>query len=206
MTTGRLLFWLGLTTTFAGLLIQYPIAISTRMAEGYSFLGALIRFNSFFTILTNTLVLFVYLSQFKQGVLCFFNRSIVKATALASYLVVMIVYHLLLSAAHNPTGMEAIANLFLHYIGPVLFPLWWWFEGRSGNLNWSQLPKLLIFPVAYLVYVNVRAFIVNEYPYEFLNIKLNGIAGVAPIVGAIVVLFLILGLIIFYLDRKKSQP
>ncbi len=86
-----------------------------------------------------------------------------------------------------------------------LFALWWFAGGRSGDLSWPSLPKILIFPVGYLIYTYIRSPLIGEYPYDFLNFEKNGVAGVAPIIGAIIVLFLLLGSILIILDRRHSQ-
>ncbi len=116
---GKYLLWAGILVTAGGLLIQFPLTVSTQIAAGRSLPGAVVFFFSFFTILTNLLLVLVYLSQLTKR-FCFFAKPITKATAVAAILVVMIVYHLLLSAAHNPVDLEAFANLCLHYLSPPM--------------------------------------------------------------------------------------
>ena len=77
-------------------------------------------------------------------------------------------------------------------------------DAGTGSLRWADLPWLPLYPTIYLAYAFIRGLMTGTYPYPFLNLQEKGIAGVAPTVLAILVLFLITGLILIYLDRRKS--
>ncbi|MEM7290553.1 MAG: Pr6Pr family membrane protein [Pseudomonadota bacterium] len=205
MNASRILTIAGFAMGLATVLVQYGIHINKQMDLGRSLAGALVHYWSYFTIWTNTFLTLVFASALFTSVsgLSLFRRPITRATALASILVVMIVYHLLLSATHNPVGVEAITNIVMHTILPLLYPIWWFLTGRDRTLWWPNLPWLLVYPAVYLVWTYSRAFIIREYPYDFLNIETNGIAGVSPIIIAIVVLILIFGAIMVLIDKRK---
>lgn len=119
---------------------------------------------------------------------------------------VMIVYHFLLSATHHPEGIDKVTNVIMHYMTPVIFTVFWITSKHFGALKWRDLYKFVLFPMAFLVFTYLKAAVTGEYPYDFLDISLNGVAGVAPIIGAIVVLILALGsLAIFYDNKTTSQ-
>jgi len=59
--------------------------------------------------------------------------------------------------------------------------------------------------MAFLVFTYIKAAITGEYPYDFLNYSLNGFSGVAPIIGAIVILILFLSSIAILYDNKNSD-
>lgn len=206
MTVGRLLFLVALVVVMVALFIRYPLHIYEELSNGRGFFGSAAHLFSFFTIVMNTLVALCLLARttlFEQRLALFRQPSIV-GTAIAGILIVMIVYHRLLSATHNPEGISVFTNICLHYIVPIVFPLWWYFGGRTGDMNWALVPKMVIIPLLYLVWVFARGAIINEYPYGFLNIAERGIAGVAPVLIAITALFLIFGSFIVFLDKRTA--
>lgn len=207
MNIGRLLFFLGLTVAVVALCIRYPLHIHEQMAVGKTLPGAIAHMFSFFTLVINTLILLIYLAHLKafNNKLSFFRRPVIIATGVAAILIVMIVYHLLLSATHNPTGINVLTNILQHYVAPIIFPLWWYFEGRTQSIRWINIPQMMIIPTLYLAWVFSRGALIGEYPYDFLNVAEKGIAGVAPILAAIIILFIVLGAILVLLDRKHIR-
>ena len=207
MKLGNLLLWFGLVSGAISLAISFPNSVSGRLAENYSLLTASAKFFTYFTNWTNILVVCVYLGAVlsTRNSLALFRTQIVKGAAFASIIMVMIVYHLLLSATHNPAGIGIFTNIIMHYVAPMVYVAWWFIGGRDGTLVWRDLWKFTIFPVAYVVFTYSTAPFAGEYPYNFLNIEKNGVTGVAPIIGAIVILILLLAAIATTSDRRVSK-
>lgn len=207
MTIGKILQYLGIVTILVALVIVYHFYITLGLNDGRSLLGSIIMLNSFFTITTNTFALLVLLAHLGLGGSAgsFLRRPVVVATALAAYLIVMIVYHALIADQHDPEGWDAFSNILRHYAGPVIFAVWWFLEARTGSLRWADLPWLTVYPLVYLAYVFVRGLATGDYPYPFLNLDENGVAGVAPTVAGIFIAFLLVGAIIIVLDRRNRR-
>ena len=206
MNLGRVLFLIALSAALVALAIRYPIHIQTQMSEGRGLLGAIGHLFSFFTIVMNTLVglcLLAHTNLFRERMKPFRN-PVVMGTAIAGILIVMIVYYLLLSETHNPTGISALTNVLQHYVVPIVFPLWWFFAGRIANMEWRHVPMMMIIPVIYLSWIFTRGAIIGEYPYDFLNVAEKGISGVAPILAAITFLFLIFGSFVVFFDKRTA--
>jgi len=149
------------------------------------------------------LAVLIYIDLFKgfSGM----SSAVTGVTGLSSIIMVMIVYHFLLSATHHPVGIDKITNVIMHYITPMLFTLFWITSRHIGALKWRDLYKFILFPMAFLVFTYMKAAITGEYPYDFLNYSLNGFSGVAPIIGAIVILILFLSSIAILYDNKNSD-
>ena len=203
--TSRLFALLGLFLGAAATCISFYTNIPEQISEGRSLFGAMFHFFSFYTNWTNILLVLIYLDIFKG----FSNLSspIMGVTGLSSIIMVMIVYHFLLAATHHPEGIDKVTNVIMHYITPVIFTLFWLTTRHIGALKWGDLYKLIMFPMAFLIFTYIKAAVTGEYPYDFLNYSLNGFAGVAPIIGAIVVLILFLGsLAILYDNLSMDKP
>jgi hypothetical protein len=149
----------------------------------------LIRFFSFFTILTNLLV-----ALFFTGRLLNIN-SVVKPgrlTAVTSYiLVVGIVYQLLLRQAWHPTGLQKLVDELLHTIIPLLVLLYWWLYEKGASLHYKQIGWWLVYPLVYFTYTLVRGLSTGYYPYPFINVNELGIKQ-ALINGVFILIFFML--------------
>lgn len=201
--TSRYFAVIGLVLGSLATAISFYTNIPEQMGEGRSLFGAMFHFFSFYTNWTNILLVLIFLDLFKgfSGL----SSPVTCVTGLSSIIMVMIVYHFLLSATHHPVGIDKVTNVIMHYIVPVIFTLFWITCRHIGDLNWSDLYKFILFPMAFLVFTYVKAAITAEYPYDFLNYNLNGFSGVAPIIGAIVVLILFLGSLAIIYDNKVSD-
>ena len=96
----------------------------------------IIRFISFFTILTNSLVA-LYFSclalKVKTGLLSIFTRP-GAGTAITVYITIVgLVYQILLRHIWQPTGLQMIVDELLHTVIPFLAIVYWLlFEDKSG--------------------------------------------------------------------------
>ncbi len=199
-STSKFFAMLGLVLGAIATVISFYTNIPEQMGEGRSLPGAMFHFFSFYTNWTNILLVLIYLDLLKgfSGL----SSPVTGVTGLSSIIMVMIVYHFLLASTHHPEGIDKVTNVIMHYVTPVLFTLFWLTSRHIGALNWGDLFKFILFPMAFLIFTYVKAAIMSEYPYDFLNISLNGIGGVAPIIVAIVVLILSLGSLAIWYDRK----
>lgn len=201
--TSKYLAVLGLVLGSLAIVITFYTNIIDEMGEGRSLFGAIVHYFSFYTNWTNILLVLIYFDLFFGWTKL--SSPVNCVTGLSSIIMVMIVYHMLLSATHSPQGIEVLTNVVKHYITPVIFTLFWFMSRHIGALRWGDLYKFLFFPMAFLVFTYVKAAVTGEYPYDFLNYSLNGFSGVAPIIGAIVVLILILSSIAIFYDNKVSD-
>jgi len=147
--------------TLALVIIREPIDGS----EGtyLSTFWALLRF---FTILTNALVSVVLIRAAKRGQWSSFSLLTGCTVWIA---LVGIIYHLLLAADHNPTGMAAVTNHVHHTLVPIGTFLIWLFTRQRQSIAWSKPFMWLIFPLGYNVYMLIRGHFDGLYPYEFSN-------------------------------------
>ena len=201
--TSRFFALLGLVLGALAVAITFYTNIISEMSEGRTLFGAMFHYFSFYTNWTNILLVLIYFDLFFGWTKL--SSPVNCVTGLSSIIMVMIVYHFLLSATHYPQGIEVITNVIKHYITPIIFTLFWMTSRHIGTLNWSGLYKFILFPMAFLVFTYVKAAITGEYPYDFLNYSLNGFSGVAPIIGAIVVLILFLSSLAIIYDNRVSD-
>ena len=141
-----------------------------------------------------------------------------KYTATISLLVTMLIAHFMLFDAMFQDGQLVWHLVAMHYAVPIMALLDWLFFDRKGNMPvWGPFAWMSLV-VAYLVvvFVGVNVFglylgggttaDLTSYPYTFLDPALSGIGGVAGFVAAMLVAFIVLGFVLFGIDRLLAKP
>lgn len=205
---GRALQIIGLIVGLAGLILQFCITIPASLAAGRGLAGSLVFYFSFFTILTNIGAVLVHtslLSSSGYAWLPAFAGARMRAGVAVSIALVFIVYITVLAPLQRLEGLFWFCNLLLHYVTPVVFVLWWLVAGASGSTRWSDIPVWMVYPVAYLVFVLVRAPLAGEVPYPFLDVAKDGAASVAISAVSVTGLFLVLSVVAVLADHGISR-
>lgn len=209
----RALEALGIAVGLFAVVTQLWLAIDLFTGEGMSLAGTLVRFFSFFTILTNIFAVLVYTARLTKKRLTIFRRPRIVLSAVVAMGVVGIVYHFLLADLWNPQGLQKLTDIMLHYLAPALMLVWWLAFGRTRTARWADIPVFLVYPLAYLGYVFLRAPVANEVPYPFLDYRQYGWPHVLQMILAILVLFLAASALAVAADRllpirssQKSAP
>jgi hypothetical protein len=121
---------MALISTFA-VLTQLYLMLINRVE---SLPETLIRFFSFFTILTNTLVAVMFISLWLLPKYHFF-QSVRTQTAITVYiLVVGLVYNIVLRFIWQPEGLQKLVDELLHTFIPLATFVFWWMFTHSKTL------------------------------------------------------------------------
>lgn len=186
----------------AALLLQIVLTVNLRLANGDSLVGALIYYFSFFTILSNLMVAAIYLSDLVAWRwLAWWRTPWVRGMMAGAIVLVMMIYHVLLFGLADLDIWFVIADRTLHYVNPTLYALWWLVFQRHGRLGWNALPKMLVYPLAYVVWAMARGAVVDEYPYPFLAANQLGYGQVALNGLGVLAVFIVLYAIVIAADR-----
>lgn len=183
----------------ASLALQYVLLVVQTM-DTVGPLFATIRYFSYFTILSNLLVLLVSAAAASQAG-GFFARPPVQGGVALCIAVTMGIYFNVLRHLWQPQGAQWWADTGLHYAVPLLYLLWWLRCVPHGDLRWRDLPRWLLFPLAYLGWVLLRGAWVREYPYPFLDLGVHGAATVMRNACGVLGVFLVAGSLIVVVDR-----
>ena len=152
-------------------LAQFYLIIENRVAP---VTDTIIRFFSFFTILTNILVA-VYFTIKALG-----RDQLDKAgllTAITVYITIVgLVYQVLLRHIWQPTGLQMVVDELLHSVNPLLVISYWYLFEKKFFVHYKEVFKWMIYPVVYLVYILTRGSFSGFYPYPFINVSEIGIS------------------------------
>ncbi|TDV70117.1 Pr6Pr family membrane protein [Pseudomonas sp. LP_7_YM] len=196
-----LLGWLALA-------VQLYLILWGRWVEQASVVGGLVRFSSFFTIVTNTLVavaLSCAITDRHSAGHRFFRSPVVCAGITTSILLVGIAYNLLLRHLWTPQGWQRLADELLHDVMPLVFFGYWWLFLPKGVLGFKHVLAWMLYPALYFIWVLLRGHVFGDYLYPFLDIGTLGVA--KALVNALGVLagFVGIGLVILLIDKFGAR-
>ncbi len=196
----------GAVTGWFAIIAQLVLIIQNRVTD---IPEAIIRFFSYFTVLTNILVAlcftFVWIKPaIKNG---FWLSPIIKTALLVYILVVGIIYNAILRFLWAPTGLQKIVDELLHLVIPMLFVIYWIYFVPKESLQWKNAFNWLLYPFIYLLYILARgaASATNFYPYPFVDVYNHGYQKVMISCVLMLLLFLMLSLIFIGLGRFAAR-
>ena len=168
-----------------------------------------------FTNISNYLCIGIVLSELIQTVKKKADSYVSKVPFLKfigvlAILLTFLVFNFLLAGQpdRDPQANWRIASIAFHVILPVMYVFDWVLFYEHKKVRWIYPLASVIFPSLYVVFVYIRAAILNFnpdapyiYPYFFLNLETQGVAGVAKWVVILFIGFIALGYIFYGIDK-----
>lgn len=185
---------------------QFILMIQNRQTDVTE---TIIRFFSFFTILTNILVALYFTSRIS----ILKNTSLSKLsnsgnlTALTAFiLVVGLIYQIILRGTWQPTGLQRIIDELLHSVIPFFVFLYWLKFSNKTDLIFNNIKIWLWYPIGYFLYIIIRGHFSNFYPYPFVNVPEIGYPQVLINSVLVSIFFLfIMGALIFMGNKTRKS-
>ncbi|WP_300602083.1 Pr6Pr family membrane protein [Niabella sp.] len=168
-----LLILVTLVAWFAVVLQLCLMVLHTKNPPGET----LLRFFSYYTILTNLLVAIygTLLLMNPGGRLSRFLLKPGTATAITVYITIVgLVYNLVLRHLWSPEGWQWLVDELLHVGVPLLFILYWLVVVPKSTLGWKLIPGWLIYPAVYAICIFLRGAMSGFYPYPFVDVTVLG--------------------------------
>jgi hypothetical protein len=192
-----ILLWFALIGQFYLIIANRQISISLTV----------IRYFSFFTILTNLIVAVCYTSIVffpNSGTARFFNTPS-NLTAVTVYIMVVgITYQVLLRHVWNPQGFQKLIDELLHSVNPLLAIIAWVVYKPAGIIPFNKLLSWLGYPLIYLTWILVFGFLSDWYPYPFIDVGKLGYSTALLHSFYLLIFFLIIGTLLILLGNKRE--
>jgi hypothetical protein len=173
---GKTIALTGFVAGLAALMVQFWLTVPPALQPspiapaGRNLFWALVFFFSFFTILTNGTLVFIYLSDLAPGwPLGLFLRPVTRGMMVGVMGLVTIFYHVLLSGLWTPEGLALISDRLLHYATTLIYWIWWARFVPHGHLRWANIPAMLLPTLIYFFLILARGWWTGEYPYFILE-------------------------------------
>ncbi len=196
-------FVLGIVTLF----VHFSIYVPSYIDEGLNLFAAIVRQYSYFTNLTNLMLILIYAAYLFPNIawLGFLRAPLACASAAAAIALVFLYYHFVLSPIWNPEGLAAVTDTSLHYVLPITYIAWFALFNRSGSMTLWNIAKMLAGPLLYLAYILVRGTFIGEYPYPAFNMDDLGFLQTMRNSAELLVFLSILSVIFIGIDRFKPN-
>ena len=187
--------WIGFLIGAGALLLQAYLTLTIRAGQGESLGSTIVFFFTFFTILTNLMLVLIYVSDLTAARwLGWWRTPVTRGMMAGAIALVGIFNHLLLAELQDLTGLSSLADTLLHYVTPAWFVLWWLLFQPKGTLRFADIPVMLLPTLVWLVWAMARGAVVGQYPYPILDAGKLGYGTVA-----LNCLFVFIGLVVIYL-------
>jgi hypothetical protein len=165
---------IGASVGWFALLLQLYLIIINRVA---SLPETIVRYFSFFTILTNLLVAISFTLVYIKGISekkSFLTRP-KTLTATAVYITIVgLIYNIILRFQWAPEGLAKLVDELLHTVIPLFFILFWLKFVPKQNIAWATVLPWTIYPLVYLGYTLLRGSFAHWYPYPFVDVMALG--------------------------------
>ena len=133
-----------------------------------------------------------------------------KFIGVLAILLTFLVFNFLLAGRpdRDPQANWRISSISFHVILPIMYVLDWVLFYEHKKARWFYPIASVIFPVLYVIFIYIRAAILNFnpeapyiYPYFFLNLETQGVAGVVKWVAILFAGFIALGYVFYGIDK-----
>lgn len=168
----------------------------------------IIRYFSFFTILTNLIVAIccsMLLSKSNRRIKNFFSQQS-TLIAIAVYITIVgLVYNFILRFLWKPEGFQWMVDELLHSVIPLLFIAFWLFMIPKGKLHWKSVLAWLLYPVIYLFFILLRGIPSSFYPYPFIDVNKIGYYQTFINSSGMLLAFLAISILFVTVNRFKKN-
>lgn len=183
-------------------ILQLILIILNRQASVFE---TIIRFFTFFTILTNILVAMVFTAHWLQpkNSFQFLNKPNTQVAIAVYIFVVGFVYNTILRFIWQPKGWDKVADELLHLVIPIVYILFWYFKFSKKEINYRSIFSWLLFPMIYIVVVMIRGYFSGYYPYPFLHVVNLGVEKVVYNSILMTLFFVVVSVVFYQINNHK---
>ena len=137
---------------------------------------------------------------------------LLKFIGLTAILLTFFIFNFLLAGDRDPELNFYINSVLFHIILPIMYFIDWILFYEHKKVKWYYPLVSVSFPIIYAIFIFIRAWILDFnpnapyiYPYFFLNLDKLGILGVIKWIGILSIVFIVIGYVIFGLDKISKK-
>ena len=157
-----------------GLAIKFGGAATTADPHFPTVLGRVANELCYFTIQSNLIVVAVCVALAWRPERLQWIAGAPRLIALVCITVTGIVYYALLASDEHFVGIAKVGDVLAHTVSPVLYVGTWLLLGPRGQLQRRHISQMLAFPMLWIALTMVRGAIIHVYPYDFVDVGVNG--------------------------------
>jgi hypothetical protein len=173
----------------------------TQTGAGPSLAEELFHLISYFTILSNLLVLMTTAAAARNPHIDGPVWRVLRLDGVVAITITGVVHWLLLRSLVDLAGWSYVVDKLLHVVVPLLTVLGWVAFGPRRRVNGKVVLLALIYPFAWLFYTLGVGALTGWYPYPFLDVGESGPAAVTVAALGIAAFLFALSALVWGLDR-----
>ena len=149
------------------------------------------------------------------------TAPLMKFIGMLGILLTFLVFNIMLAGNRDPQLNWRVGSLAFHVVLPIMYVAHWFLFYERRKCKWYYPLASISFPLAYLIFIFTQAAIMKFdtsilipgtetpliYPYFFVNLETQGVAGVAKWIVILLAAFVMVGFVFYGLDKlgkKKS--
>lgn len=160
---------------------------------------SMIRFFSFFTVLSNLMVVVTSLPM-ALGKRLSYPLRVLRLNAVAAVVITGVVHWFLLRPGSNLTGFTVVVDTVTHIIVPILAVVVWLVAGPRGMTGRFVVAGSFAFPVLYAGWIFLYGALTSWYPYHFIDVPSIGYGQALTMAAVIFVAFAVLSVVAWRID------
>lgn len=200
--------WHAITALVAavGLTVQLVLVVagsSVLVEETPPGLGErLVRFVSYFTVLSNLLVLITSFAAARRPDVDGRLWRVLRLDAVVGIAVTGLVHWFFLRPLLHLTGWSYATDKVLHVVVPALAVVGWLLVGPRPRVTLRVVLLSLVYPLGWLAVTLTAGAATGWYPYPFLDVDARGAAAVAVACLGVAALLFALSALAWLADRR----
>lgn len=162
-----------ITVVALGLILSLAVSIIER--DDDSVIIAIWKFFSYYTTLTNLLVLIWIVILFVgRGAIYQFAINANVGASITFYIFTVGLANYLIFGVPSGRWFSLVSDTLVHAIVPMLTLIYWLEVFPKQGIYFTYLPFWLIYPLAYALYTLLHSHWSRFYPYPFTNTEVLG--------------------------------
>ncbi|MBP0979216.1 MAG: Pr6Pr family membrane protein [Oscillospiraceae bacterium] len=131
---------------------------------------------------------------------------VLKFFGVVAISITFFIFNFLLAKDRTIEQNMSVNSVLLHVVLPILFVLDWFIFYEKNKLKWFYPIGAMIIPAIYVCFIFLRGWILNFegeliFPYFFFDINKLGVAGVLRWIISLLIIFLIFGYVLYFIDK-----
>jgi len=186
-----------------GIIIRFIVGVFDVMGgeDPLSYFGNSFSYYTFQTNLMVAIWLTIAIIRGEQEKRPLIMHPIIHGAICLYITTTFLIFTIFLSASYQPTGLEIISNLLMHYVVPIAFIIEWVISEMQIKYKYQYLFYYAVYPFSYVVYTVIRGFFTGFYPYYFFDLNEISVLSLGINVILFVILFSIIGSIYITINR-----
>ena len=162
----------------------------------------LVHYVTYFTVESNVLVAVSCAVLALHPTICRHWLTAIRIDGVVGIAVTGVIHLTLLRPLGSPSGVSRLTDETFHVVIPVLAVVGWALFGPRPEMA-VPFWIVLIWPVAYMVWITILGAATGWYPYPFVDVTLHGYPRVVLTGVVILVAFTVLAAVVRAVDSRR---